>query len=400
MKISILLLAALVLPASASVISYNYDAAGRLTGVNYGGTSSTAFAYDKNGSLLSRVNTIAPLPPLAAGYTGLITNATPTTANTGTISLKLLPTGAFTGKLVIGGKTLTFKGTFAADGTTPDIVITRKAPLANLTLHLVLDITGGTNSIAGTITDGAFTSQVALDRAAFDKKHNPVPGGIVGSYTVLFQPTSTGAGIPQGHGYGTVKVDAAGAIKLTAALADGAKITQSATLSSAGTWPFYLLMYKGGGQLAGEITFASDPGTSDFAGALDWRKPATTGALYPGAFVTMLDVVGSKYAVPPKGIRVLDFTATASNARVTASATGITTLNKLVTLEATNKFTVSADATKLKLTLTTNTGIFLGSYLDGTATRKFGGVVFQEQNIGGGFVTGSAATGPTVIAQP
>lgn len=398
--IALALLAALALPASAAVITYNYDAAGRLTGVNYGGTSNTTCAYDKNGSLLSRVNALAPLPPLAAGYTGLITNAAPTTANTGVISLKMLPTGVFSGKLVLAGKTLTFKGTFAADGTTPDIVISRKAPLANLTLHLVLDVAGGTNSIVGTITDGTFTSDVALDRAAYDKKLRPVPGGIVGAYTVLFQPTQVSTTIPQGHGFGTVKVDAAGVIKLAASLADGTKITQSATLSSAGTWPFYIPLYKGGGQLAGEVTFSSDPGISDFAAMLDWRKPTTTGALYPGAFATMLDFVGSKYIVPPKGQRVLDLANGANNARATASATAITALNKLVTLDGTNKFIIATDATKLKLTITAPTGLFTGSYLDGTATRKFGGVIFQEQNIGGGFVTGPAATGPAVIAQP
>ena len=42
---TLLALTALTLPASASspgtVISYRYDAAGRLTNVNYGGTSST-----------------------------------------------------------------------------------------------------------------------------------------------------------------------------------------------------------------------------------------------------------------------------------------------------------------------------------------------------------------------
>lgn len=400
MKTTFALLVAFSAQASAVVISYRYDAAGRLSVANYGGTSNTTYAYDKNGSLLSRVNTIAPLPPLAANYTGLITNATPTTANTGTISLKMLPTGAFTGKLVLAGKTLTFKGTFAADGTTPNIVIPRKAPLANLTLHFVLDVTGGTNQITGTITDGAFTSQVELDRAAYDKKLNPVPGGIAGSYTVLFQPTQVSATVPQGRGYGAAKVDTAGVIKLTAALADGAKITQSATLSSAGTWPLYIPLYKGGGQLSGDIIFSSNPGTSDFAGTLDWRKPATTGALYPSAFATMLDIVGSKYIVPPKGQRVLDLADGTNNARATASAIGITSLNKLVTLDVTNKFNITTDATKLKLTITAPTGLFTGSYLDGTATRKIGGVIFQEQNIGGGFVTGPAATGPVVIAQP
>jgi hypothetical protein len=89
-----------------------------------------------------------------------------------------------------------------------------------------------------------------------------------------------------------------------------------------------------------------------------------------------------------------------NNARVTASATRITPLDKLVTLDAANKFLIPADATKLKLTLAAPTGLFLGSYVGGTGTHKFGGVVFQEQGIGSGFVTGPAETGPAVIAKP
>jgi YD repeat-containing protein len=389
---------ALAAPSHAVVISYDYDAAGRLTGVNYGGTSNTTYAYDKNGSLLSRVTSTNPLPPLAANYTGLITNAIPGITNTGAISLKLLPSGGFTGKFVIGGTTFMVKGTFAADGTTPDIVIARKAPLAALTLHLALDVNGGTNQITGTITDGTFTSQLALDRAAYDKKLNPLPSGSIGAYTVLFQPTQASATIPQGNGFGMAKVDAAGGIKLSATLADGAKIAQSATLSSAATWPLYLSLYKGGGQFAGLVTFASDPGVSDFAGTLDWRKPATNTALYPVAFATQLDVVGSKYIVPPKGQGVLALAATANNARLVIG--GPAPLDKLITLDAANKVSTPADTTKLKLTLAAPTGIFLGSYTDGIKTFKFGGVIFQEQNIGGGFVTGATETGAVSIGQP
>lgn len=219
------LLTALALPASAAVLTYNYDAAGRLTGVNYGGTSNTAYTYNAGGSLLSRISTLAPLPPLAAGYTGLITNVTPSATNTGTITLKVLPSGAFSGKLLLGGTSFPIKGTFATDGTTPDLTLSRKAPLTSLTLHLVLDVTGGTNRITGNLTDGTFTSALVLDRAAYDKKANPLPTGLVGAYTMLFQSTEVSATVPQGTGYGTVKVDAAGVVKLTASLADGTKLT-------------------------------------------------------------------------------------------------------------------------------------------------------------------------------
>ena len=73
-------LAAITLTAHAAHIQvgYTYDAAGRMTTVNYNGTSRTAYSYDKNGSLLSRVSTVTPVatppPHLAGTYNGLITD--------------------------------------------------------------------------------------------------------------------------------------------------------------------------------------------------------------------------------------------------------------------------------------------------------------------------------------
>ncbi|MEK0449406.1 MAG: hypothetical protein RL088_1674 [Verrucomicrobiota bacterium] len=397
---STIALVVLALPALGSVpgtvISYRYDAAGRLTNVNYGGTSSTTYAYDKNGSLLSRTNAVAPLPPFAANYAGSISNLDPSVTNTGAVALKLLPTGAFSGKLVLGGKTFPFKGTFADDGTSAPIVITRKLPLANLTLSLALDVAGGTNQITGTITDGTFTSDITLDRAAYDKKSNPVPGGIAGNYTVQLRPTQALG--PQGFGYGTAKVDTGGGVKFAGVLGDNTKISQSATISSAGTWAFHLPLYKSGGILSGLVTFASDPGGSDFAGVLDWQKPATTGPLYPDAFATEVNLIGSRYVIPPKGQPVLDFAAGLGNARLLTL--GSAPLDKLITLDVANKFIVPADAAKLKLTLTVPTGIFLGSYVNGGSTFKIGGVLFHEQNLGGGMVIGPAATAPATITQP
>ena len=66
MRMLLTFLASFAIPASAAVLSYQYDATGRLAGVNYGGVSNTTYTYDKNGSLLARINAANPLPPLAA----------------------------------------------------------------------------------------------------------------------------------------------------------------------------------------------------------------------------------------------------------------------------------------------------------------------------------------------
>ena len=387
MKTAIVLSAALAaaLPVSAAVLSYSYDPAGRLTRVNYGGTSHTAYGYDKNGNRLSHVDTTNPLPPLAANYTGLITNATPAVGNTGLVTLKLGPTGAFTGKFTFGGKSHGFSGTFAADGSTPAIVV------AGFTLTLALDVAGGTQQVTGTITDGAFTSAVVLDRARFDKKTNPLPAGLASKYTMLFQATEATPGIPQGDGFATLTLDAAGSLRAAGSLADGSKISQGTVLAGGAVWPLFIPLYNNAGYLAGSVVFAGNPGASDFAGTPDWVKPATTGPLHPGAFTTELALIGSKYDPPAKGQRALDLTAAVPNATFTADLALPLALD--VTLDTKNKFLIPAGPAKLKLTLAAPTGLLSGSFLDGATTRKFGGVLFQEQNAGAGFFPGTSESG-------
>jgi uncharacterized repeat protein (TIGR01451 family) len=50
---------------SASTLNFNYDAAGRLVSVNYGGSTNTAFSYDNNGNLLSQSTFVSANPDLA-----------------------------------------------------------------------------------------------------------------------------------------------------------------------------------------------------------------------------------------------------------------------------------------------------------------------------------------------
>jgi YD repeat-containing protein len=377
---------AVVSPTHAAVISYSYDNAGRLTRVNYGGFVNTAYKYDANGNLLSRVNSTAPLPLAAARYLGLVTNASPSAGNEGLLSLELDSHGAFSGKLSLGGKSYNFRGVFASDGTAAPIVINRKAPLGPLTLTLSIDLTSGDQQVTGTLSDGTFTSELALNRAVFNKKTNPAPASLVGKFTALFQPTSSAAGTPQGDGFAAVSVDTSGRIRMAGQLADGTKITQGAVLSN-GDWPLFVLLYKKQGFLSGVVSFQVVPDTSDFAGDLDWLKP--------GAFTNKLQAIGSRYIAPPKGQRVLNFANTSPNAHLTTTAGNIAPpLDKAVTLTTANKIEVSAfQPERLKLSIKVPTGVMSGSFLDSGKTRKLNGVIFQKQNLGSGFFLGTSESG-------
>lgn len=385
-----LALTALALPSLGSVprvvVAYRYDAAGRLTNVNYGGAANTTYAYDKNGSLLSRATSIAPLPALAAGYAGLITNAAPAIANTGTIALKMLPTGGFSGKLTLAGRTVTFKGTFAADGTTQAI------PLGALTLTLNLDVEGG-SGITGTIGDGTFTSQIAMTASRYDKRANPVPGGVLGAYTAVFEPTSTAVGIPQGTGVATASVNDKGAVLVAGSLADSAKFSASAQLTGDASAPLFVRLYKNRGLLAGTVHFRRTINVGDFDAELAWTRPDTGAAPFPNAFATELDAVGSRYTPPAKGRLALDVPATANNVEFETPS-----ITRAATLDARAKITLATpNPETVKLTLSAKTGLLGGSIFDGGQTRKIQGALIEDQNLGAGYYLNAAGSVPFTL---
>lgn len=415
MKTLILLLAvaAAASPAFAIKVSYTYDAAGRLTAVNYNGTSRTAYGYDKNGNLLSRTNTTTPPTHpaivLAANYVGLVDNASPTAVNVAPITLKLMNTGTFSGKITIEGVAYPIAGTFAADGTTAAIALARKPAPGTYTLTLALDVAGGTRQITGSLTSNGLAannfndSTVLLDRSNYNTTTQLLPAGLAGNYTAIFLPGENTVTVPQGDGYATVKITSSGGITAAGKLADGTTITHSSSLIGEAVWPLFISFYKTG-YLYGRVVFASDPGTSDFAGPMTWLKPATTGTLYPGQFFTKPTLLGSKYDVPPTNQRALQFLNTVPNATFTAIGPAIAgaTFTRDITLDIKNKFITPVDAAKLKLTLTVPSGLISGTFADGTPIRTLGGVVFQEQNIASGFFSNTTVkqTGPIQIQEP
>lgn len=390
-------LLAFTLPVHAIIISYQYDAADRLTAVNYNGTSRTAYGYDKNGSLLTRTSTVTgviPPPSLAATYNGLITNATPAPANIGSITLTLLTTGKFTGKFIIGGVATAFSGAFDAAGNTTPIFINRVAPLNDYTLNLVLDVSGGTQRITGSFTDGVFASTVQLDAARYNTTTNLLPAGLAAPYTALLKPTQIAPAIPVGHGYATFSISTAGAITLSGKLATNTAFTQSSTLVGTASWPLLVFLHSNKGYLVGQVNFINVPGVSDLAGSLDWEKPLTVGGIHTAAFTTKLDLLGSRFTPAVAGQRTLIVRSVVPNAVFNASGGNLALpITRNITLDATNKVITPVDAVALNLTLTTTTGYFTGTFKEGTLLRTITGVLNQEGNTGSGFFPGTTVSG-------
>lgn len=417
------LLAALVLlqplVSSAVLISYQHDVSGRLTTVNYNGASRTQYVYDKNGSLLSRINSVTPpaaaAAQMAGNYSGLVTHPSSNAGNTGIISLKILANGTFSGTVRIQGVAYGFSGKFLPNGNLEGlhILIDRKAPLLDYLLSLTLDVTGSIPSISGSITGDfnsvVFTSQISMNPDLFNTGGQIIGNGLVGKYTLLLEPGFPGAGIPKGTGYATIVVNNKGALTMAGKLGNNVAITQGTQIVGQNIWPLYVALHTNQGYVAGNLKFYSldFPGL-DIGGFVSWLKPVTTGAFHPAAFATVLNAGGSLYLPPLVGQRIIDLAPLSPNAVFSASDGNLAApFNRNITIDAANKLIVQAvppppgvDPRVLKLTLSVPNGFINGTFKDGTVTRTMSGVFHQDLIYGAGFFPGSTESGKFAIEAP
>ena len=276
-----------------------------------------------------------------------------------------------------------FSGSIARPNTDPIFI----------TLHV--DLSNGGDKITGTAMFDAATVPFAADRAVFDGKTLKAPQA--GKFTTVLQLTPADATLPQGDGYGTLVVNAAGGVRFIGFLGDGTPASIGTFLSKAGMWPLYVPLYLTRGSIAGLVTFAAMSNTSTLSAQCDWFKPAVpTDAFYPAGFATKFDLIGSPYVKPPAKTRVLNFVDAPANAKITIGAgNGNPTLPPIVaTLGKDNTIKALASG-KFTMKLQLSTGFFSGTFLESGngATKKFNGALLQTQNFGSGFINGNAETG-------
>jgi List-Bact-rpt repeat protein/CARDB protein len=355
--------------------------------VRYKDNGNAWSAYSTPTAFTTQQRPVNSFVPFQATYSGLVESSPASSAFAGTVTITLSSTGTFSASMSLGGQSLRFGGAFKSDGTSLG-TISRKG-LPSLSVALTLDTTNNTDQITGAITENTTVpptvAGIIANRAAFSKT-KPAPAAFQGSFTVLLppDPAHQESTAPRGTGYGTLTVDALGAIRFAGMLGDGTAISQAATLSKTGMWPFLVAPYKTGGAVSGWLTLTN---TSDIGGTLNWFK---TG------FSEQINLIGSRYtrATPVlfantggKGV----MTITGGNLAGTAHPDN-------VLISTANTVSCSNDkAFTMKLTLTT--GAFTGTFADpgGGKPKAFSGVVFKKQNIGAGLFLGNGQTGSIEI---
>lgn len=322
---------------------------------------------------------------LAAGnYNGLFfdkygVNAT----SSGYLTVKATAKGGYSGKLLLAGASYSFKGTFDESGWGASVINRKNAMPLNV--YLQVDLSGG-DALRGGVSDGDWWADLQADRQVFNKLTKPAPQ--TGSYTMLIRGGQDG---PAGDGTGTLKIDAAGAIKFSGVLADGTKISQKSVISKGGYMPLYASLYKGGGVVLGWLEFANQA-DADFAGQIVWSKRAdATATLYPGGFNNGLEVIGSRYNAPATGQKVLNVTG----GQLLLSGGPLASTEAVAFVLAANNV-VTGDAL-LKLTFSTKDGTFKGSAAPASGPVSFQGVVLQKAQQGGGFFLNANQSGRVLI---
>jgi uncharacterized repeat protein (TIGR03803 family) len=325
---------------------------------------------------------------LLGTYEGLvIQSSSPSQASSGFMSLALSKTGSFTARLTMGGVRSNFKGAFDTSGNSTNTVA-RKGLSSLQVILQILDVTNETDQIAGTVSDGVFTSDVSADLAVFSKV-NPSPWA--GSYTFIMEPADDAdPTVPQGYGYGTINVATTGSAQLRGVLGDGTKISSVVPVSAFGVLPLYVSLYKNQGFCIAAVTIATN---NILTAAANWFKPAVpTDHDYPDGFTTSPNVTGALYISPKDSGPSI-----AGNEQLTLGGGNLqSNLVKSVVIAANGSVTVSpVGSDKLTLKINPITGQLSGGFLNPAVgkTAKLSGFLLQTNNSAAGFFLGTNQSG-------
>jgi len=204
--------------------------------------------------------------PISASYSGLFFESSGVEfGRSGPVTINTTKQGKYSGRGSLGGKNFSFHGTLDANGAGSTSAKSKSA--GTLTINLQVN-TDDNNSITGTIGGDGWAADLQANRNVFNKKSNPAP--FAGSYNIVFPGANDGdPSHPQNDGTGSVTVSPTGQVKFKGVLGDGTKVSQSANTSIEGDWPFYIPLYKQGGQIMGWLNF---DGAGNVGGQTSWIK--------------------------------------------------------------------------------------------------------------------------------
>lgn len=348
------------------------------------------------------------LPDLAPSGAGPEDGTPRSNATEGAITVTVLSSGAFTGRVSIEGLTLAIAGTFdeqgkARFGASRSRVLTiprsGKSPLlGQFQIHV-----GSPPS--GTLTGSLVDPEVAVSNFSAHRAHwngtTLIPGDLLragnanGVFNVrlenaapaLQSPELTASDYPQGWGLATATVTKAGAVSVAGTLSDGTTFTAASTLSQNKVLHLYASLYGKRGCFLGDWLFDAMQANSDVSGTnMAWLRPILDDQYYAGGWPSglVVEALGTKFAPPVTGTSVMPgltqlATEADGNATLTFAEGSLgAVLTKTVGIAATDVVTNLPVDTSFKVTLNRSTGMFSGFFTHGSAKPAFQGIIVNK----------------------
>jgi hypothetical protein len=240
-------------------------------------------------------------------------------------------------------------------------------------------------------------------------QHRPVTKQ--GRYSVILPAPDAAPTTPQGTGFATVFVGAAGTVAIVGRTGDNRNFSSSTLLEPSGVRiPLYSGLYARKGSLTGYLEVEGSYPKVGVSGSLLWSKPKEKGVTYfPAELKLTVTPRGGSFVAPAAGSAILPVESFATfNSSFTASAGNIVNPRiERALLKArplVGRYEVNFDNAKrmaASLRIDPRFGTFSGSFYD-TATKKVRrtfGVFVQSENAAFG-VWNTATRSGSVKLQP
>lgn len=340
--------------------------------------------------ILTSVSALAFMP-VKGTYNGLFAEPEGVwQQSAGIIRLNMTVEGKHSGVIYLGPYRYSFSGWFDAHGYWEQWISGRDYSSVRLAMQVDSE---DPELIYGTVSTTEWTADLIMDRAVYDGKTSICPDQ--GKYTLLIPGSVGSTDQPGGNSYGTVTVDRAGRVRFVGSMADGWKLSQSATIAKNGEWPFYASLYGGGG-VVWSWMFFNPSADEELVGDVTWIKPVMwRDVYYREGFAIQVYSWGSRYVQPPKGSPILDLPEAA--VELNGGDLYENLLNR-ISIDAKSKV-MNLGPVEFSMKFTLSNGLFKGKFRDPATsnTLSFTGVVLQSYNTASGYFRSFDETGEVWI---
>jgi len=339
----------------------------------------------------------SPFIPAAGAYNGLFyENDEVRLPSSGCFKLLVTARGQYSGTIQFARSRHSISGKLDLNCRATNII--SRANLPSFKVEIALGMNSEVGQVNGRITDGTWSATLSGARNDFNLLTNPAT--LAGRYTFTIDGRGNDPLLPAGDGFGTMRISSNGVALFAGTLADGTRMTRSATLTPDGAWPLFAPLYGGQGAVMSWFVFQNSP-DSDVDSQLKRIKSASPRSkYYPLGFTNETKVVGSLYTYPIGSIATPILNMPAAEVSFTGGGL-LTDFADPIAISYYTKITNMGTNT-LKMTFSVASGSFSGTVEDPAAmtSKRFQGVAIQKRNTASGFMLGDSQSSRVSVSAP